>query len=478
MLSPSDQRRIAVTTFVITFVVALIPRLAFSVLWPSGGGDTPQYERVAENILQHGCVSLSDPATGVCAPHWGGNQLPGYPAFIAGVWMLLGHSELMIRIAQSVLGSVAIAYLAVTIIGYASSSPWRLLAIGMVALSPLTIPQPRFILTEALSLAVAHWILAEIILSFQANRLRSTPLGVAFAIAMFLRYDNVFLCIPISISAFVLHGLWSGLRRAAVVTLIAIMPLSAWWARSMAAGLPYFPDSWTMPDNTEPPKGYLAWGCGWIIHEYDNPGWLYPAYHHSYSRIQIPASIYDSKAEQTQVEALLHSLSDYDGKPFPRDIDNAFAEISATRLRTHPLRQLLVRPFLRGAWLWLSPVNSNGWPVMLDVPTLTQQRDYSRLIALAQLRLDAVFIKGATSLYRIVLLLASIGLFIKAIVRRNQRPGPLLVLALVYAGSQTIFHAVMSLVEPRYMLSAVVFLETALALELGRFWLDRPTAQE
>ncbi|MBT5399653.1 hypothetical protein HOL24_03820, partial [bacterium] len=63
--------------------MAIFTRLIFVFFFPDGGGDWDIYSTVAENIL-NGCgVSLSNPESGECVPHFGGNQLPGFPAFVA-----------------------------------------------------------------------------------------------------------------------------------------------------------------------------------------------------------------------------------------------------------------------------------------------------------------------------------------------------------------------------------------------------------
>ena len=65
------------TTYIIFFFIILFPRLGFIFLFPETGGDYEIYTTVAQNIL-NGCgVSLSNPATNDCIPHFGGNHGPG-----------------------------------------------------------------------------------------------------------------------------------------------------------------------------------------------------------------------------------------------------------------------------------------------------------------------------------------------------------------------------------------------------------------
>ena len=63
-------------------LVAIIPRILFLFFAPERAADSNIYETVAENILSGCGVSLSPVGSGECVPHFGGNQGPGYPAFI------------------------------------------------------------------------------------------------------------------------------------------------------------------------------------------------------------------------------------------------------------------------------------------------------------------------------------------------------------------------------------------------------------
>jgi 4-amino-4-deoxy-L-arabinose transferase-like glycosyltransferase len=187
------------------------------------------YATVAENILRNGCVSLSLPALQQCVPHWGGNQLPGYPAFLAAVWSV-SHTTTAVLLVQSILVSAAttwFAYCAAPLIG-------RRLAIVLglvVGLSPLTLAWSRFVLTDALSVACALCLLAEVFRYFQDGRVRVVPIGLFLGAAIFLRYDNAILVVPLSIL------LWRQRTALLLCVAIALLPAAGWWVRSMEAGL-------------------------------------------------------------------------------------------------------------------------------------------------------------------------------------------------------------------------------------------------
>src|SRR5688572_23607119 len=97
----SRQDRLRVPA--LAFGVALLPRLLLILFTPATEGDGDVYGLVAENILRNGCVSMSDPTTAACIPHWGGNQPPGYPLMIALAWGLSGHAPIAPLVLQSLL---------------------------------------------------------------------------------------------------------------------------------------------------------------------------------------------------------------------------------------------------------------------------------------------------------------------------------------------------------------------------------------
>ncbi|MEO8301959.1 MAG: hypothetical protein ABI608_09205, partial [Rhizomicrobium sp.] len=98
--------------YLLVFLVAVVPRALLGLFAPYDGLDwSIVYRIVADNIYLNHCVSQSPPLSAVCAPHWGGNQLPGFPAFVAFAWMLSAKSNLAVLIGQSILTGAAICWL-------------------------------------------------------------------------------------------------------------------------------------------------------------------------------------------------------------------------------------------------------------------------------------------------------------------------------------------------------------------------------
>lgn len=451
----------------VVFVLAAAARVTVAVLWPVETSDTEIYERVAENIVQNGCVSLSQPDSGTCVPHWGGNQLPGYPAFLAAVWLIAGRSDAAVVLVQALVQAVAVTWCA-TCIGRALYSRSAFLLSGAIlALSPLTVPWSRYLLTDSLSVSLNLLVFAELIHGFRSGRLRLLPLSFFAAAAIFLRIDNVLLVLPMLIIGMAVYPGASVLRPSATVAVLVALPLAAWWLRCVTLGLTALPAVATMPDGSPAPAGYIAWGNGWTLDQYEYPLWNYAIYKYNYPAIRIPDRAYDDAAERRIVEALLAELRQLKGEPVPARIDEAFAALSAAKMEAHPLRQLVLRPLLRAALMWVNPRNSAGWPVSLGDGAAGQG-----MVGLALANPGAALVKLGTAAFRAALPIVALGLLL-ACWRRRRMTASVLSATLVYAVAQTALHVGFVLVESRYLLAGTTGLEVAVCLGIATLLLQR-----
>ncbi|MDA1100675.1 MAG: glycosyltransferase family 39 protein [Proteobacteria bacterium] len=449
---------------------ALIPRLLLVIFAPAMTGDWTVYQTVAENILNNHCVSLSDPASGACIPHWGGNQLPGLPWFIAAVWSVFPRDWMWVGIAQSLAIVFSTVYLAKNVAPLFPNRRWARAAGLLAALSPLVVPWARFSLPETLALAATQWIVAELVRSYLEGRLRVVPLAIASAIALFLRYDSALLAVPIASTGIVIHGPREALRRGLMLLLMTAVPLGIWWIRSIAVGLEPYPKPYSLQSGGAAPMGYIAWGKTWAVDQYQAPSWVYAVFTQRYSSINIAPDVYRSEAERRRVESLIAELkAGYNLKPFPSHIDDAFAEIAAKRRAAEPLQYWLVLPSRRAAALWFSPRNSAAWPVSLNTVRIEGLPSRSRLVEIALANPVATIVKLTTAAYRVALPLVALALLCRLWRQRRRRLEVwLLANALAYAAVSTIFHAALLMTEPRYVVATMPFLELALLASLAR----------
>ena len=178
MITEEAQSRLRRLTPILgVSLVAYLARLPFILAFPTGGGDSDVYMTVAQNILSGCGVSLSDPASGLCVPHFGGNQGPGYPFFMAVVWLLSGHADMAVRLVQAAILAGAIGF-ATWALAALLESRGAGLALGLVlALSPLELAWPRYLQTETLALAAVICFFAVVLLSIRDGRVRIVAIG-------------------------------------------------------------------------------------------------------------------------------------------------------------------------------------------------------------------------------------------------------------------------------------------------------------
>ena len=220
-----------------------------------------------------GCRRIAfRPQGAECVPQFGGNHLPDI-AFVAFIWSISAHSNVAIRIAQTLLYAAALARLVVVVRRYTGSEKVALAVGFLMALSPLQVAWPRYMQTETLTLAAVIWVFAEILASFSEGRLRAVPLGLAIAAATFVRLDGIMLCVPVAITAFMLHSPIEAIRRGALSAVIVALPIAGWAARNIAVGIPAFPAPMVI-NNAPAPYGYIAWGNTWVSEEYQRMGWF------------------------------------------------------------------------------------------------------------------------------------------------------------------------------------------------------------
>ena len=443
-------------------VAALVPRLLFALLAPAHGGDDLVYFRVAENIYQHLCVSMSDPASGACVPHWGGNHYPGFPAFIALSFVLFGHHAL-----APLLGAIAVTVGAILRLTYAvrrfTGSAGVALAAGLcAALSPLQVAWARFVLTEALFVALAVWLLAELLLSLSERRLRIVPVALAIAAAAFVRHDGLLFAVPVAVAGFAVHAPAVAIRRGAVIGILIALPLAAWAWRCTNAGLSLLPPALLTTDGAPAPLGYMQWRRTWEVTSYEAAGAQYGVNTRTYRDISLPAAALDRPgrpgADRAVVEPLLAELGTHMGEPFPPHIDAAFRALARERRQEDPMTYWAWLP-LRRAWhMWFDPLASMGWPAEARGAGIALSVSGGGLGGLLQAALanpGVALTKGLVSGYRMAL----IALFVAIGVAVSRRwPNPIAVvvaMAGAFAVARTVFFVAMLATQSRYLVAIV-----------------------
>jgi 4-amino-4-deoxy-L-arabinose transferase-like glycosyltransferase len=178
--------------------------------------DSYGYDQIAVNLLQHGAFSTQtqQPLT----PDL--ERTPGYPAMIAAVYALAGHSPEAVILLQLLLG-VVIAGLTFYLAFLLGMSAWvGLLAAGYVAVEPVSAMTSNLLLTETMFTALLVAGILLLVLYWKSSRWRWLVIGAGFfGLAALTRPVSQFL--PLSLALIVV---WTdrkmGWRRAALAALL------------------------------------------------------------------------------------------------------------------------------------------------------------------------------------------------------------------------------------------------------------------
>jgi len=461
----------------ITFaLIAFSIRTAIVLAGPWIEGDARVYANVARNILHNGCVSMDPWGVATCTPHWGGNQLPGYPAFIALAWFVFGESMTAPLIVQSAVFTLSICYFcwALSVYGAPLVSIW---SVGLIlAFSPSLAGWSRGLFTEALSSAVALWVLSEMVRSLAENRFRTWPIAIACLIGFFIRYDFVLITLPIAFCALALHGVLGAIKKGLVVALIVGVPFGAWTIRSVAQGLPTTPPFGLSPQGHQIPQGVLNWIGTWLTHQYQLGTSVWPLATETYANIVPPEEAYIDNSERERVQLLLARLREVKrGERVPASIDDGFAALAAERVRADPLEHYALLPLRRLAIMWINPAASMGWPGMLGG---AERHDIRQMIGNSGFLLGgieamikypvATLSKAFTAGWRLTSIVATMLIFALSF-RQAFRPYRLLIsICLLYVLTRSIAFSQSLLLETRYLTPALAWSDVAAGLGLGQ----------
>ena len=453
--------------YLLILLSALISRLVFVLYFPTGGGDWPIYSTVAENILSGCGVSLSEPSSGDCVPHFGGNQGPGFPAFVSLSWLIGNHENIYIRLFQLFFYIAGLLYLVRSIKIYTSSSKVALWVGMVLAFSPLEVAWPRYLQTETLVLSGTLWVFAELLLSLHQDKIRITPVSIALVFTTFIRLDAVLLIAPIITTLFIIHKPADAMKKGLLMAIIFSLPWSAWLTRNYVVGMDsILPSQMALPQNAKAPDGYLKWCKTWTTLEYQRPGSQWPITRFVYDNISIDHGIYATKGEKIKVEKLIKDLKKYTGKPFPRDIDNEFLIIANERINNNLVDYYLIKPIHRIWSLWTNIYGSYGWPTELPGYVSHQERlEVSRgnILQKVSFALKYPIVasgKIIVNLWKIALYLLFIMVLFKVVnTHKKTILYPIVLLVVNFIVARSLFSGYANFVETRYTIAVIPIME-------------------
>lgn len=354
-------------------VAAFALRLYFVWRFPFyGAGDTPIYEQLAHNWLRHGIYGLE--IAGRLTPV--DIRVPGYPAFLAAIYIFFGQSARAVMVAQATVGVLTcflVAAMAAVLAPKESRRRVALAALWLAALCPFTANYTAVVLTETLTIFLSAlallvlmealrgvrqaqglvaqteaparmpWLMSGIVVGFGTLLRPETPLILAAAgavlIALGWRPRN-----------------WRRLLQTGMLLAVGlILPLLPWAARNwrVVHTVQFLAPRYTELPGEFTPHGFYAWSGTWLWRFRDVYQVMWNQDGEEIHIEDIPASTFDSPAERSRVATLLAAYNeDADMTP---EIDRGFAEIARERTARHPLRTYFTVPLLRCFSMWFTP---------------------------------------------------------------------------------------------------------------------------
>lgn len=349
--------------FAITALAALALRLAFVWLDPQVTDDSRVYADLAKNWLHHGVYGITDSGR-ILATYV---RLPGYPAFLAGVFTVFGDDHfrtvMLLQVVLDLGTCVLIADMARRMLSDRAAKVAFLLA----ALCPFLANYAAAVLTETLEVFFTTLALDFALIglnTLQTRKLRPwIGCGLAIAVAIVLRPDGGLLLVALGLYlGFLLVKRWRlGKQISPIVsagTLVAVLalaPLIPWTIRNLHTLHQFEPLTPRYASNPGDfvPLGFNRWVKTWMADyvSVQEIYWQEPG--EKIDPEKLPARAFDNEQQEQRTLQILEAYND-DMEIGP-ELDSQFAELAQERIHAHPLRYYVCLPGLRIADMWLRP---------------------------------------------------------------------------------------------------------------------------
>jgi hypothetical protein len=352
---------------VAALAAGLVLRALWVVFFADLDGDSEIFGTIAKNMIAHHQYALDDPY------HLTLIRVPGYPVFMAAVFLLFGMKNYCaVRWAQVLVDMGTCALVGAFARDHAGPRV-GLAALWIACLCPFTANYVAIPLTECPSLfAIALGLFAagRLVRAINAGgkQLRWTLVTAAALIAAVeLRPDGGLLAAVIApgVVWYTRKRNWrAGMRAAAVCAALMALPIALWTARNWRVFhvfQPLAPRSAMDPSET-PLEGFNRWTTTWEAEYVALPEVWWKGDSLIIDMKDLPARAFDSEAEYRETARL---IADYNRGcivaperefcTITPDLDRRFAALAEQRAHRHPLRQFVVLPLTRLADMWLRP---------------------------------------------------------------------------------------------------------------------------
>ncbi len=408
MLSVIREHRFS---FLGTTLAALVLRLFFFVYFPAVTDDSRVYADLATNWLQHGIYGQMQ----------GGNpelpilptdaRLPGYPAFLAGIFWLFGAGNFRAVMLAQIMVDLATCLIVADLARRTVSERAARIAFLLAALCPFLANYAAAGLTETLEIfftalaldgaAAALNRMHEARVEMRVPSARSgqtvdrtcgklwAATGAAIAGCILLRPDGgillaavvLYLAVTAPKGASDFEARTAALSRCPdtkpesgrsrpdtkrkffrrvlvggiIVVVFALAPLAPWTIRNLRTLHHFQPLAPRYAnDNDELVlRGFNRWVKTWIVDyvSVEEIYWNVPD--DQIDPQKLPSRAIENAGER---DATLGAIADYnESHDMTPELDARLGQIAANRIRVHPLRYYVGLPVLRVADMWLRP---------------------------------------------------------------------------------------------------------------------------
>src|SRR6202140_5556047 len=357
-------------------------RLFFVLKFPAGARHSVIYDQLATNWLKHAQYAMDVAGQRVSVDI----RMPGYPAFLAIVYALTGHTgeaarravllaQAFVDLSTCVLIGALAALLALLCTEKANTRRAFLIGLWLAALCPFTANYAAVPLTEVwaifLTALATLFLVAAIDQAPGLSSLGQSPLTgsnywLAAALAgfvvglgtLFRPEAPLLLVTAFLILAVVLLRRGEFKRLFLTVALMgfaAALPLVPWTIRNAVTlheFQPLTPKDATLPGELDP-KGFMAWERTWLYRVRDCYQVSWKLNDEEIHLSDIPDAAFDTPEERDRVSAVLDIYNE--ALTLTPEEDAVFAQLARERTARHPLRTYLWLPAARAFMLWFSP---------------------------------------------------------------------------------------------------------------------------
>jgi hypothetical protein len=387
-------RRTGVTALCIHAFLAMLTglalRLLFDLQFPAPAGDSGLYLQLARNWADHHIYGLW--LNGQLAPT--DLRMPGYPAFLAGVALVLGRSDRAIVLSQAGLDLCTCFLAAALAAALAPSAARRRVALAglwLAATCPFLANYTAAVLSEVLTafLTTAALVFFAVGLKrettefpfrgrlFWVTAPTATCLGSFLTGIASLVRPEMPLLLAVAGAVFALRW-WKSLgwRKVMVsgmaMSVLFFLPLLPWVARNLISlhKLQISASRYTTTPGEYAPVGYYKWANTWMVRFRDVYISAWKLNEEPVAIDDFPASAFDSPQERERVAQLFEEYNNSPTLDISPEVDRGFAEIARERTRRHPLRTYLSAPFGRALTMWFTPrtemlpIDGKFWPIL------------------------------------------------------------------------------------------------------------------